>query len=178
MGPNRQGVCVWGGCFRVYPCNCMTQAVCHPPTRIQCPAIVAFVVTFLGAILSFTCIPVTTKDASVQSAHQGKPPLPTWPMDIPLRPRSQYPVPLLGMGRPSSQGVRGDREEIKSPTYFLLLIPCKSSWAQLWELGKPRPLSREALPGKFIKVREHSMDTGGVRVSEVPSVQSHVVLLA
>lgn len=63
-----------GGCFRVYPCNCMTQAVCHPPTRIQCPAIVAFVVTFLGAILSFTCIPVTTKDASVQSAHQGKPP--------------------------------------------------------------------------------------------------------
>lgn len=38
---------------------------------IQCPAIVAFVVTFLGAILSFTCIPVTTKDASVQSAHQG-----------------------------------------------------------------------------------------------------------
>ncbi|XP_057634654.1 solute carrier family 22 member 18 [Chionomys nivalis] len=38
---------------------------------IQCPAIVAFVVTFLGAILSFTCIPVTTKDTSVQSAHQG-----------------------------------------------------------------------------------------------------------
>ncbi|CAO2584009.1 Solute carrier family 22 member 18 [Lemmus lemmus] len=38
---------------------------------IQCPAIVAFVVTFLGAILSFTCIPVNTKDASVQSAHQG-----------------------------------------------------------------------------------------------------------
>lgn len=38
---------------------------------IQCPAFLAFVVTLLGAVLSFTCIPVTTKEASVQSAHQG-----------------------------------------------------------------------------------------------------------
>ncbi|XP_076411830.1 solute carrier family 67 member A1 isoform X2 [Peromyscus maniculatus bairdii] len=38
---------------------------------IQCPAIVALVVTLLGAVLSFTCVPVTTKEASVQSAHQG-----------------------------------------------------------------------------------------------------------
>lgn len=39
---------------------------------IQCPAFLAFVVTLLGAVLSFTCVPVTTKEASVQSAHQGK----------------------------------------------------------------------------------------------------------
>ncbi|XP_027296354.2 solute carrier family 22 member 18 isoform X1 [Cricetulus griseus] len=38
---------------------------------IQCPAIVALVVTLLGAVLSFTCVPVTTKEAGVQSAHQG-----------------------------------------------------------------------------------------------------------
>lgn len=38
---------------------------------IQCPAILAFVVTLLGAVLSFTCVPATTKKASVQSAHQG-----------------------------------------------------------------------------------------------------------
>lgn len=38
---------------------------------IQCPAFLAFVVTLLGAVLSFTCVPVTTKEASVQSAHQG-----------------------------------------------------------------------------------------------------------
>lgn len=44
---------------------------------IQCPAFLAFVVTLLGAVLSFTCIPVTTKEASVQSAHQGKPHRPT-----------------------------------------------------------------------------------------------------
>ncbi|XP_060239093.1 solute carrier family 22 member 18 isoform X1 [Meriones unguiculatus] len=39
---------------------------------IQCPAIVALVVTLLGAVLSFTCVPVTTKEASVQSDHQGR----------------------------------------------------------------------------------------------------------
>lgn len=39
---------------------------------IQCPAIVALVVTLLGAALSFTCVPVTTKEAGVQSAHQGE----------------------------------------------------------------------------------------------------------
>ncbi|XP_006508575.1 solute carrier family 22 member 18 isoform X2 [Mus musculus] len=38
---------------------------------IQCPAILAFVVTLLGAVLSFTCVPATTKEASVQSAPQG-----------------------------------------------------------------------------------------------------------
>lgn len=38
---------------------------------IQCPAILAFVVTLLGAVLSFTCVPASTKEASVQSAHQG-----------------------------------------------------------------------------------------------------------
>ncbi|CAH6793411.1 solute carrier family 22 member 18 [Phodopus roborovskii] len=38
---------------------------------IQCPAIVALVVTLLGAVLSFTCVPATTKEAGVQSAHQG-----------------------------------------------------------------------------------------------------------
>lgn len=38
---------------------------------IQCPAILAFVVTLLGAFLSFTCVPASTKEASVQSAHQG-----------------------------------------------------------------------------------------------------------
>nr|CAC16401.2 tumor suppressing subtransferable candidate 5 [Mus musculus domesticus] len=37
----------------------------------QCPAILAFVVTLLGAVLSFTCVPATTKEASVQSAPQG-----------------------------------------------------------------------------------------------------------
>lgn len=169
MGPNRQGVCVGGGCFRVYPCNCMTQAVCHPPTRIQCPAIVAFVVTFLGAILSFTCIPVTTKDASVQTAHQGKPHLPTWPMDMAngcaTLPQKSVPCTSTGNGKTFQPRGSGDAGEIKSATCFLLLIPCRSSWAQLWELGKPRPLSRETLPGKFTKVREHSMDTGGVRVA-------------
>ncbi|XP_021066841.1 solute carrier family 22 member 18 [Mus pahari] len=40
---------------------------------IQYPAILAFVVTLLGAVLSFTCVPATTKEASVQSAHQGGP---------------------------------------------------------------------------------------------------------
>ncbi|XP_052050702.1 solute carrier family 22 member 18 [Apodemus sylvaticus] len=38
---------------------------------IQCPAILAFVVTLLGAALSFACVPASTKEASVQSAHQG-----------------------------------------------------------------------------------------------------------
>ncbi|XP_051001679.1 solute carrier family 22 member 18 [Acomys russatus] len=38
---------------------------------IQCPAIVALVATLLGAVLSFTCVPVTTKETGVQSS-QGK----------------------------------------------------------------------------------------------------------
>ncbi|KAB1251464.1 Solute carrier family 22 member 18 [Camelus dromedarius] len=34
---------------------------------IQCPAIVALVVNLLGAVLSFTCIPTSTKEASAQA---------------------------------------------------------------------------------------------------------------
>uniref|UniRef100_A0A8C0CQA6 Solute carrier family 22 member 18 n=1 Tax=Balaenoptera musculus TaxID=9771 RepID=A0A8C0CQA6_BALMU len=43
--------------------------------RIQCPVIVALVVNLLGAILSFTCIPTSTKGASAhaQAALPGKP---------------------------------------------------------------------------------------------------------
>ncbi|KAJ8795613.1 hypothetical protein J1605_002375 [Eschrichtius robustus] len=42
---------------------------------IQCPVIVALVVNLLGAILSFTCIPTSTKGASAhaQAALPGKP---------------------------------------------------------------------------------------------------------
>uniref|UniRef100_A0A671FT03 Solute carrier family 22 member 18 n=1 Tax=Rhinolophus ferrumequinum TaxID=59479 RepID=A0A671FT03_RHIFE len=40
--------------------------------RIQCPAIIAFLLNLLGAILSFTCIPVSTKRASAQG--QADPP--------------------------------------------------------------------------------------------------------
>ncbi|KAF6334285.1 solute carrier family 22 member 18 [Rhinolophus ferrumequinum] len=39
---------------------------------IQCPAIIAFLLNLLGAILSFTCIPVSTKRASAQG--QADPP--------------------------------------------------------------------------------------------------------
>ncbi|XP_073665443.1 solute carrier family 22 member 18 isoform X18 [Tursiops truncatus] len=42
---------------------------------IQCPVIVAFVVSLLGAVLSLTCIPTSTKGASAraQAALPGKP---------------------------------------------------------------------------------------------------------
>ncbi|XP_058926201.2 solute carrier family 22 member 18 [Kogia breviceps] len=42
---------------------------------IQCPVIVALVISLLGAILSFTCIPTSTKGASAraQAALPGKP---------------------------------------------------------------------------------------------------------
>lgn len=43
--------------------------------RIQCPVIVAFVVTLLGALLSVTCIPASTKGASAhaQTTLPGEP---------------------------------------------------------------------------------------------------------
>ena len=43
--------------------------------RIQCPVIVALVVTLLGALLSVTCIPASTKGASVhaQTTLPGEP---------------------------------------------------------------------------------------------------------
>lgn len=42
--------------------------------RKQCPACVAFVANLLGAILSYTCIPASTKGASAQAqaATPGK----------------------------------------------------------------------------------------------------------
>lgn len=53
------------------PEPCVTTTVAH---RIQCPVIVALVVNLLGAILSFTCIPTSTKGASAraQAALPGK----------------------------------------------------------------------------------------------------------
>lgn len=109
--------------------------------RIQCPAILAFVVTLLGAVLSFTCVPATTKKASVQSAHQGKPHLPTpGPMGttLPKKPASWY---LYWGWREDliDKGFKGLEEGMGSPLYFLLLIPGRTSWAQLWDSGKPRP---------------------------------------
>lgn len=78
MGPKEQG----GGGQGVHRNSIPYDPGCV--LRIQCPAIVAFVVTLLGAVLSFTCVPVTTKETSVQSA-QGKSHLPTiGPMGITL----------------------------------------------------------------------------------------------
>ena len=81
-----------GSCFRENPYN----RIPYDPgcvLRIQCPAILAFVVTLLGAVLSFTCVPATTKEATVQSAPQGKPHLPTTGLmgtTLPKKPESWY----------------------------------------------------------------------------------------
>lgn len=127
-----------GGCFRVYlynstPCD----LACF--LRIQYPAILAFVVTLLGAVLSFTCIPATTKEASVQSAHQGKPTCPqARPMGttLPKKLASWY----WGWREDlTDKGFKGLKEGMGSPLDFLLQIPGRTSWAPLWESGKPRP---------------------------------------
>lgn len=88
----------------MYPCSrTLYDPGCAP--RIQCPAIVALVVTLLGAVLSFTCVPVTTKEASVQSAHQGKPHLPTTgPMCTTL---PQKPAPWASTGNRKTFQSRG-----------------------------------------------------------------------
>lgn len=68
-------VTVQVGALRVAPTPCVTMTVAP---RIQCPAIIAFLLNLLGAILSFTCIPVSTKRAGAQGqagppgkSHQG-----------------------------------------------------------------------------------------------------------
>lgn len=100
---------------------------CFP--RIQCPAIVALVITLLGAVLSFTCVPVTTKETRVQSDHQGKPHMPT---------TGSAPWSSTGDEGKTSQQVQGtQRGDGGSLLHFLLLIPRGSSWAWLWESGKP-----------------------------------------
>lgn len=127
-----------GGFFSVYLYN----SIPYDPgcvLRIQCPAILASVVTLLGAVLSFTFVPATTKEASVQSARQGKPTCPqTGPMGttLPKKPASCYwgwREDLL------DKGFKGLKEGMGSPLDFLLQIPGRTSWASLQDSGKPRP---------------------------------------
>lgn len=51
------------------PTSCVNMTVAP---RIQCPAMVAFVASLLGAVLSFTCVPRSTKGASARG--QAAPP--------------------------------------------------------------------------------------------------------
>lgn len=101
MEPKEQGG--GGGCFSVY----LYSSIPYDPgyvLRIQCPAILASVVTLLGAVLSFTFVPATTKEASVQSARQGKHTCPQTGYHF----AQEASILLLGMeGRPFRQGVQG-----------------------------------------------------------------------
>lgn len=67
--------------------------------RKQCPAYVAFVANLLGAVLSYTCIPASTKGASAQAqaATPGKSP---WEPPIPARVRPEAPLPHPVPGAP------------------------------------------------------------------------------
>lgn len=99
MQPKVQvGGCGWGA-WALGPTPCAAEAVA---CRIQCPAILAALATLLGAVLSFTCIPASTKGAKTDAQAP-----------LPGKPRQVHPAQMLGqwkaLARPacSSQGVRG-----------------------------------------------------------------------
>lgn len=64
----------------------------HCPPRIQCPALVALVANLLGATLSATCMPTSTKAAGAhaQDAPPGESPQPHAP-EARLAPETPVP---------------------------------------------------------------------------------------